>query len=235
MNHRTALGMAGVAAVAVALGVVAGPGLAGSPVDGSSRAAPAGAITPTATPGATPGPVLVTVSDTTTPAPTPTPTGALDGTVSEAAVEYLVHRQVNYLRAERGYDRLPLNASLREVARDRGERAAGEAATDHEGPLGASLDDSLGRFGVDCESSVETVGRVTVGVPVEDVDGRTVTRETVAETSRAVVDRWRTRATPRNGILRPEWTAAAVGVHAVEAETGTVVYATGVYCEAPEA
>jgi len=235
VNHRTALGMAGVAAVAVALGVVAGPGLAGSPVDGSSRAAPAGAITPTATPGATPGPVLVTVSDTTTPAPTPTPTGTPDGTVSEAAVEYLVHRQVNDLRAERGYDRLPMNASLREVARDRGERAAGEATTDHEGLHGASLDDSLGRFGVDCESSVETVGRVTVGVPVEDLDGRTVTRETVAETARAVVDRWRARATPRNGVLRPEWTAAAVGVHAVEAETGTVVYATGVFCEALEA
>jgi len=43
--------------------------------------------------------------------------------------------------------------------------------------------------------------------------------------------RWMDQASPQNEILGIEWTAVAVGVHTVEGEEGTVVYATQTFCE----
>lgn len=226
MNTRTALGVAGVVAVAVTFGIVAGLSLTGAPVDEGDATATATA-TGTATPTPTATPVLTTVSATTTPAPTPTP----DATVSAPAVEYHVYQRVEYLRTSRGYDPLSLNASLREVARYHSERMALRGEVGHEGPDGETLEDRLVRFGVVCGSSTETLGRLRAGVPVENVDGRMVTYDTVKEIARGIAGDWMDRPTPKSEILRREWTETAVGVHVVEREEGAVVYATQVFCE----
>lgn len=230
MNTRTALGVAGVIALAVAVGVVAGLTLSGGPgdPDGSGGGATATAA-PTATPNPTSSPVLTTVSSTTTRAATPT--GTPEPAVSPSAVEYHIYRRVNYLRTSKGYDRLELNGSLREVARYHSEGMAREGYVDHEGPGGETLSDRLARFGVDCESSAETVGRARFGVPVQIDDGTTVTYDTAEAVAKAVVARWMDDANPRSEILRSEWTHAAVGVHTAEGEEGTVVYATQNLCE----
>lgn len=228
MNMRTALGVAGVVAVAVAVGVVAGLTLSGGPGDG-------GEATPTAAPDTTPTStaVLTTVPSTATPAPSSTPTGTPEPAVSPPAVEYQVYQRVNYLRTSRGHDRLALNGSLREVARYHSEEMARGGYVGHEGPDGETLDERLARFGVGCESSSETVGRVPFGVPVQADDGTTVTYDTTEEVARAIVARWMDQANPRSEILRREWTAVAVGVHTAEGEEGTVVYATQNFCELP--
>jgi uncharacterized protein YkwD len=146
------------------------------------------------------------------------------------AVEYQIYRRVNYLRTTRGYDRLELDGSLREVARYHSEVMADRGYLGHEGPRGETLADRLARFGIDCESSAETVGRAPFGTPVQRDDGRTVTYDTAEAVARAIVARWMDRGSRRD-ILRVEWTVVAVGVHTVDREGGTVVYATQDLCE----
>ena len=233
MNTRTALGAAGVLAVVLAVGAVAGLSLSGGPADSDATVTPTG--TPTPTPASTPTP---TPTGTPTPVatPAPTPTGTPEPVVSPASVEYLVYQRVNYLRTSRGYDRLPLNESLRAVARYHSEGMASEGELGHEGPGGETLADRLARFDVDCESSTETVGRIVAGAPVQDSNGETVRYDTAEEVAKAVVRDWMDRPTPRSEILRLEWTEVGVGVRTVEGEDGgTVVYATQVFCEASSA
>lgn len=224
MNTRTALGVAGVVAVAVTVGVVAGLSLSGGPADDD----PEPTLTPTATPDETPTPVLTVTSPTTTPAPTPTETPG--PAISPSSVEYLVYQRVNYLRTSEGHERLPLNESLRTVARYHSEGMAGEGEVYREGPDGETLGDRLTRFDVDCESSTELVGRVVAGTPVED-DGKTVTYETAEEVAHAIVRNWVDWSGLRNVVSELKWTDVGVGVHTVEREDGTVVYATQVFCE----
>lgn len=88
----------------------------------------------------------------------------------------------------------------------------------HEEPDGEPLDAPLARFGVGCESSTGTVGRATFGAPVRTDDETTATYDTTEEVAGGIVARWMDRTNSRNGILRIEWTAVAVGVHTVEGE-----------------
>lgn len=229
MNNRTVLGMVGLVAVAVTVGVVAGLTLGGGSGDGApAEATPT--VTATATPAPTATPALTTVSTATT-TPAPTPTGTPDPAVSPVAVEYQIYKRVNYLRTTRGYDQLGIDESLREVARYHSEMMADRGYLGHEGPRGETLADRLARFGLDCESSTETVGRATYGTPIQRDDGTTVTYDTAEEVARAIVARWMDQANPRSEILRIEWTAMAVGVHTVDRGEGTVVYATQNLCE----
>ena len=228
MNTKTALAVAGLVGVVVALGVFAGLTLIDGPGGGDAATTP-GPTTPAPTAEPTATPVLTIVSSTTTPAPTPTVTP--DPVVSRAAVEYHVYRRVNYLRGTRGYDRLGLNDSLREVARYHSEGMADSGRVDHEGPDGETLDDRLDRFGVACESRSETVARARFGMPVRAVNGTNVTYETAEALGKALVREWMDTPTPRSDILRIEWTRMAVGVHAVEKSEGAMVYATMVFCQ----
>ena len=227
MNTKTALGVAGLVGVAVALGVFAGLTLIDDPGEGATPTPDP--ITPAPTPDPTATPVLTTVSPTTTPAATPTATP--DPLVSQRAVEYHVYRRVNYLRGTRGYEDLGLNRSLREVARYHSEGMATRGRVDHEGPDGETLDDRLARFGLTCESRSETVGRARFGMPVRAVNGTNVTYETAEAVGKALVREWMDTPTPRSDLLRIEWTRMAVGVHAVERNEGAMVYATMVFCQ----
>jgi uncharacterized protein YkwD len=227
MNTRTALGVAGIVAVAVTLGIVAGLSLSGGPADGDPEATPA----MTGTPDRTPTPVLTMTSPTTTPVPTPTPTETPEPAISASSVEYLIYQRVNYLRTSEGHERLPLNESLRTVARYHSEGMAREGKVYREGPDGETLADRLTRFDVDCESSTETVGRLVAGTPVQDDDGKTVTYETPEEVAHAIVRKWVDWSGLRNVVSELKWTDVAVGVHTVERDDGTVVYATQVFCD----
>jgi uncharacterized protein YkwD len=227
VNTKTALGVAGLVGVAVALGVFGGLTLTDAP--GGEATPTPDPTTPAPTPDPTATPVLTTVSPTTTPAATPTATP--DPVVSPRAVEYHVYRRVNYLRGTRGYDDLGLNESLREVARYHSEGMAELGRVDHEGPDGGTLDDRLDRFGVACESRSETVGRARFGMPARAVNGTNVTYETAEAVGKALVREWMDMPTPRSDILRIEWTRMAVGVHAVERNEGAMVYATMVFCQ----
>lgn len=228
MNTRMAIGVAGVAVVAVGVGLVAGLTLVGGPADATDERA-----TPTAEPSGTPEstatPVLTTVSATTTPAPPPTPTP--DEPVSPAAVEYQIYQRVNFHRTSNGYDRLRLNESIREVARVHSEEMAAEGSLALEGSGDEALSARLERFGVDCVSSTETVARVPFDTPVEASDGTTVRYDTAKEAARGIVRQWMRGEGSRSEILRIEWTEVAVGVHVVETPEGSMVYATQDLCE----
>lgn len=226
MNTRTALGVIGVVALAVAVGVVAGLTLGGGPDDG-------GEATPTAAPDATPTPtsppVLTTVSSTTTPAPAPTSTP--DGSVSRSAVEYQLYQRVNFHRTSQGYDRVQLNESLRAVARYHSEDMATEGHVGHRGSDGESLPDRLERFGADCRSSTETVGAAPFDSPVDAENGTTIRYDTAGAVANAITREWMNGDGTRSEILRFEWVDVGIGVHVVEGTDGDVVYATQVLCE----
>jgi uncharacterized protein YkwD len=228
MNRRMAIGMAGVAVVAVGVGIVAGLALVGGPADAADER-----TTPTATPTGTPEPpatpILTTISATTTPAPTPTPTPA--GPVSPAAVEYQIYQRVNFHRTSNGYDRLRLNESMREVARTHSEEMAAEGSLALEGSGDRALSARLERFGVDCVSSTETVARVPFDTPVEAADGTTVRYDTAKAVARGIVRQWMRGEGSRSEVLRFEWTEVAVGVHVGETPEGPMVYATQDLCE----
>ena len=228
MNTRTALGVAGVVAVAVAIGVVAGLGLGGGP-GGGGDAGETLTVTPAATPEPTATPVLATVSPTTTPAPTPT--GTPEAAVPRSAVEYHVYRRVSYHRTSRGYDRLELSDPLRKVARYHSEEMAREGYLGHEGPRGETLSARLERFGVDCESSTELVGRAPYDTPVEAENGTTIRYRSAEDLARAIVQDWMAGESLRGEILRFEWTVAGVGVDTVDRAGTTVVYATLDICQ----
>jgi len=226
MNTRTALGVAGVVALAVAVGVVAGLTLGGGPDDGGEAA-------PTAAPDATPTPtstaVLSTVPWPPPPAPPATPTP--DGSVSRSAVEYHLFQRVNFHRTSHGYDRVRLNDSLRAVARYHSEDMATEGYVGHGGSDGETLPDRLERFGADCRSSTETVGSAPFDSPVDAENGTTIRHDTAGEVAKAIAREWMGGDGTRSEILRFEWVEVGIGVHVVEGTDGAVVYATQVLCE----
>jgi uncharacterized protein YkwD len=227
VNTKTALGVAGLVGLAVALGVFAGLTLTDAP--GGEATPTPDPITPTPTSEPTATPVLTTVSPTTTPAPAATAT--TEGPVSLAAVEYHIYQRVNFHRTSNGYDRLQLNESMREVARIHSEEMAAEGSLALKGSSDKALSERLERFGVDCVSSTETVARVPFDTPVEASDGTTIRYDTARAVARGIVRQWMRGEGWRSEILRFEWTEVGIGVHVVETPEGTMVYATQDLCE----
>lgn len=224
MKTRTALGVAGVVALAVAVGVVAGLTLSDGPDDGEEA-------TPTAAPDTTPTSTAVLAGASSTTTPAPTPTGTPEPAVSPSAVEYHLFQRVNFHRTSQGYDRVQLNDSLRAVARHHSEDMATEGYVGHRGSDGGTLPDRLERFGVDCRSSTETVGSAPFDSPVDAENGTTIRYDTAGEVAKVIVREWMNGDGTRSEILRFEWVDVGIGVHVVERTDGAVVYATQVLCE----
>ncbi|MDX1747591.1 MAG: CAP domain-containing protein, partial [Halobacteriales archaeon] len=158
---------------------------------------------------------------------TPTP----EGPVSRAAIEYHVYQRVNFHRASYGYEQVQLNESLREVARHHSEEMAEADSLAVKASSDQALDARLERFGVDCQSSTETVARVPFDTTVDTGDGNTVRYETPKEVASAAVREWMRGQGSKSKILRIEWTRVGIGVHVVEEADGAIVYVTQDLCE----
>ncbi|GAA0474529.1 CAP domain-containing protein [Halococcus dombrowskii] len=161
-------------------------------------------------------------------------TSELNGT----ELEYLVHRNVNEERAERGKSNLSFDTDLRPVARYHSTDMANRSYFSHVGPDGETLADRYQRFDYQCRVKTGTLRYATGGenilytyydAPVS-MDNRTVQYDSQEELARGIVNGWMNSTSHRKNLLKPYWENEAIGVHIEQIDGRTRVYATQNFC-----
>ena len=175
-------------------------------------------------------------SDTASDAPSlpSSDTAELNGT----ELEYLVHREVNEERAERGRSNLSFDTELRSVARYHSADMANRSYFSHVSPNGETLTDRYQRFDYQCRVPTGTFRYATGGenilytyydAPVA-MDNATVRYDSPEELADGIVNGWMNSTSHRENLLEPHWNREAIGVHIEETDGRTRVYATQNFC-----
>jgi uncharacterized protein YkwD len=161
-------------------------------------------------------------------------TADLNGT----ELEYLVHREVNEERAQRGESNLTFDTDLRAVARYHSADMADRSYFSHVGPDGATLADRYQRFDYRCRVETGTFQYATGGenilytyydAPVA-MGNHTVEYDSPEELARGIVNGWMNSSSHRKNLLKPYWEREAIGVHVEQVDGRTRVYATQNFC-----
>lgn len=150
-------------------------------------------------------------------------------------VELLIHERVNKERQKRDLSPIEYDIALQEIARYHSKDMAENDYFSHDSPSGETFGDRYEKFGYDCRVPVGDNVYMTGSENIAQtyylenlINGDFHSNE--QELANGLMNQWMNSTGHRENILTPEWDDIGVGVHLIEDENGTAVYATQNFC-----
>jgi uncharacterized protein YkwD len=159
--------------------------------------------------------------------------------LNRTRVEHQIHQKINERRRSHGLQPINFDTDLRKIARYHSRDMAEQQYLAHTAPDGETMEDRYEKYQYSCKVSMSE-NRYATGAEniaytwaFEDVlldNGTTVYLSTEKELARFFVSQWMNSTGHRKNILKEYWENEGIGVHIVEVDEGTKVYATQNFC-----
>lgn len=159
--------------------------------------------------------------------------------LNRTEIEYLVHKEINDRRQNRGLQPLSFDTKLRTIARYHSRDMGDQQYFSHTAPDDETMEDRYEKYGYSCRVSMsggqyatgaENIAYTYAHENVVRENGDRVYYSNEKELAQGLVNQWMNSTGHRKNILRDYWQNEGIGVYVIEIEGKTRVYATQNFC-----